>query len=168
MGATIKGSVAKKVKEAISILASDTRPLIIDEADFLVKKSMIDIVREIADRTWIPVILIGEENLPHKLAAFERSHNRVLEFQAAEPCDMDDARQLAKLYVPQLTIEDALLKHVVEDSDGIARRICVNLERLNEFAKRQGVSQLTKELWGEQVLFRGRPEPRRKAIGRAA
>lgn len=162
----MRGSVAAKVGEIVNLLASDTRPLIIDEADHLVKKSVIDIVREIADRTWMPVILIGEEALPQKLTVFERTHNRVLDFQAAQPCNIEDARQLAKLYVPALQLDEPLLKHIVSESDGVIRRICINLERVNEFARGEGLTSVTMSLWGERVMFHGRPEPRRRTIGR--
>lgn len=165
-GSVMKGSVAAKVSEIINLLSSDMRPLIIDEADHLIKKSIIDIVREIADRTWMPVILIGEEALPRKLEQFERSHNRVLDFQAAEPCNLDDAKALSRLYLKDLKLDDALLKHIVNESDGVTRRICINLERVNEFARREGVTDVTMQLWGERVLFHGRPEPRRRSFGR--
>ena len=37
-----------------------------------------EIVREISEASQVPVILVGEEQLPQKLARVERVHNRVL------------------------------------------------------------------------------------------
>jgi DNA transposition AAA+ family ATPase len=167
-GGRLKGTVAAKVREIIAILGSDTRPLIIDEADFLIKRAMIDIVREIADRSSVPIVLIGEEQIPGKLIAFERAHNRVLEWQPAEPCNLDDAKALAKLYVPLLDIDAALLKHVVDTTDGVTRRVCSNLERIREFAATKNLKTVTAADWGGQAFYTGTPKPRQRRHGRAA
>ena len=68
------------------------RPLIVDEADKLVDRGMIELVREIHEHSGAPVILIGEEKLPAKLLTVERVHNRVLDWMQAQPCDLDDVR----------------------------------------------------------------------------
>ncbi len=156
-GTFMTGSVAKKVEAIIAILAADGRPLIIDEADHLVKKSTIEIVREIADRTAIPLLLIGMEHLPHNLRAFQYVHTRVMDFQAAQPCTIEDAQLMRKLYHPKLEVDDVLMAHILRTSDFTPRRICVNLQRVQEFAHRQGLSKVTMIDWGEQVLFTGNP-----------
>ena len=51
-----------------------TRPLVIDEADFLVKRGMIEIVRAIykyCASAGSSIVLIGEENLPNALKMWE-------------------------------------------------------------------------------------------------
>lgn len=167
-GAMMKGSVAKKMLAIIEVLAQETRPLIIDEADFLVKRSMIDLVREMSDRSGASVILIGEELMPAKLRPFERAHNRVLHWQPAEPCDLDDAKKLAKLYVPQLDIEEALMRQIVEVTSGTTRRVVANLERIREFALERGISVIGLKQWGDTAIDTGMPRPRLRKPGRAA
>lgn len=171
LGAPVqRGNVAEKVQEIIGLLYDDTRPLIIDEADHLVKKSIIDIVREIHDKTVTPVILIGEEQLPRKLGEFERAHNRVNSFVAAEPADEDDARALVKVYCPKLAVSDDVIAEIVYETRGTTRRIVNNLHALNEFAAQTGQFEIGHEVFQEFPVFTGNPEPRRvrPPRGRAA
>lgn len=132
-----KGTVATLTEAAIERLSRPGHPpLLIDEADRLVDKGFIEIVREIHEASQVPIILIGEEELPAKLARSERTHNRVLAWMPAQPCDLEDAQLLAQLYVPGwLTIAPDLLDHLRNKSQGRARRICSNIDNVTEWAK---------------------------------
>ena len=161
-----RGTVAQKVTEIIKLLAQDPRPLIIDEADHLVKKTMVDVVREISDKSTAPVILIGEEQLPAKLTQFERAHNRVLEWVPAQPTDINDARALAKIYMPELAIGDDLLKYIVETTDGVTRRVVINFDHVRELALQKNVSKVSLSDWGDHDVYTGSPKPRGRHIRR--
>ncbi len=78
-------------------LALSGKPLIIDEMDYLVKKGIVEVVRDLYEGSNATVLMVGEEHLPSKLNAWERFHNRVLEWVPAQPCDLGDARALANL-----------------------------------------------------------------------
>lgn len=139
LGIVPRGTVADMVERAVELLGAEIdRPLMIDEADKLVDKGMIELVREIAECSQAPVILIGEEALPSKLVKVERVHNRVLDWAPAEPCNRDDTRKLANLYVPHLTFSDGLLDQVCDRSEGRARRIVTNLDHISEWARNHG------------------------------
>jgi DNA transposition AAA+ family ATPase len=133
------------------------RPLFVDEADKLVDRGMIEIIREIHEHTGAPVVLIGEEQLPAKLLTVERVHNRVLDWFQAQPCDLDDARELAKAFCPKVAVDENLLQHIVTMSGGRARRIVVNLARGAELARNKSARQLTLDLWGKTPLYTGEP-----------
>ncbi len=80
-------------------LAATQRPLILDEADYLVGKSgMVELVRDIYEGSQSPILLVGEEQMPNKLKRFERFHGRVLSWIPAQPVSLDDARLLAAGY----------------------------------------------------------------------
>lgn len=156
--------IAEMAAAAIDRLADEPRrPLIIDEADRLVDKGLIEVARDIADSTGIPVILVGEERLPSKLLSFERVHNRVLDWYAAQPADLDDARLLASAIYPKLKFEDDLLEHVRRQSGGRPRRIITNLSRLSEASRNRGGKQLTLDLFKDFELYTGEP-PMPRAI----
>lgn len=138
-----KGTVADLTEQVIIRLAEPNHaPLFIDEADKLVDKGMIELVREIQEGAQVPIILIGEEQLPQKLMKIERVHNRVLDWVAAQPCDLEDTRKLASLFCPNLSIDDETLEAMRRASDGRARRIVTNLYRAREFAATRGVKAL--------------------------
>ncbi|MBY6244114.1 AAA family ATPase [Methylosinus sp. Sm6] len=150
-----RGDTAALVEQAISLLAEEpTRPLFIDEADKLVDKGMIELVRELAQHSQAPVLLIGEEMLPQKLARYERVHNRVLDWFGVDPCDLDDCKKLAEIFLRGVAIDDDLLEDIRIKGDGRARRIVVSLNDANEWARNAGVKALDKKTYSG-VIYTG-------------
>jgi DNA transposition AAA+ family ATPase len=157
LGGDIRGSIPDLVDKIIDRMASLDRPLIIDESDYLVDKKMVDLVREIHDKTLAPIILIGEENLPLKLKKLERFHNRILHWQHAEPLLLDEMRLLNNSYSKDVEISDDLLAHVYKYIDKRTRRAVVNIALINEQAKKQGLTSIDLKAWGNRALFTGQP-----------
>ena len=89
-------TVANMVDQISEQLAITGTPLLIDEADVLVAKKMVEIVRDIYEASFAPVILIGEELLPQKLQRWERVHGRMLRWVAAEPGNERDFDLLSR------------------------------------------------------------------------
>lgn len=163
-------SIADLSERAIAALGDEPgRPLFVDEADKLCDKNMIEIVRELHEHSGAPVVLIGEEKLPAKLLNVERLHNRVLDWFPAQPCDLDDTRELARAFCPRLSAADEVLDHIRAASGGRARRIVVNLSRAGEAARNKGAKNLTLDLFSVVPLHTGEPpavrhvEPYRRA-----
>lgn len=138
----------------VEALIRDPRPLIIDEADHLVKKQMIEIVRAIHDATQNTVILIGEETLPQNLRPIERVHNRMADWVGAEPADLEDVRQLGRFYLRGIEIDDALLKEIVRQSRGVMRVAATNLGKVGEVARTRGTDRMTLADW-DRGFFTG-------------
>lgn len=157
-------SAAEMAEKVIFSFGNDPdRPLIIDEADRAVDRGMIETVRELHEHAGMPVILIGEERLPAKLLGVERVHNRVLDWMQAQPCDLDDAKALAKAFVPKVAFGDDLLESIVAASMGRARRIVVNIERAAEFARNKSYNVLPLAKWTGGAWFTGEP-PAQRAV----
>ena len=152
-----RGTVADLMRQVIVALGENpTRPLIIDEADKLVDKGMIELVREIYEHAQVPVLLIGEEDLPRKLQQIERVHNRVLEWRPAVPVDLDDCRKLAGFFLPGLTVSDELLDKARREGEGRARRVVTTLSDMKKWARLHGAQNLTSETYGGPFC-NGRP-----------
>ena len=161
LGVTPRGTIAAMMERVLQTLQDDpNRLLIIDEADKLVDKGMIELVRDLYKGARIPVLLVGEDRLPEKLAAYERCQNRVTAFAMAEPSDLDDARQLARIYHPKLTIDDALLADFVSKTKGVASRLVTTLAEVATFAKTHGLTQVTAADYVGGTVFTGQA-PRR-------
>jgi DNA transposition AAA+ family ATPase len=161
-----RGTITDMIEDAVRIMAGDIRrPLIVDEAHHVANKRFVDLLRELHDKSLAPVILIGEETLPKQLEAFERVHNRMLDWVAAVPCDEPDFRLLAKLYCPKLTLTDDLARAILADTRGNTRRIVVNLARAQERADEAGVDTVDLSLFGGagSVIGSRAPLPRRAA-----
>jgi len=120
-------------------LAAMNRPLVIDEFDHVAETKCVEFIRAIHDKCAMPIFLIGEERLQHKLLSrHERFHDRVLVWQQALPCDVDDAAALARHYAPELKFEGPALEALVAKTQGVAACITTEVERIKEYCKRAG------------------------------
>lgn len=147
-----RGTCGDMYLEIVRRLGSDpARPLIIDEADYLLAKGLVEYARDFGDSTGVPVILIGEEKLPSKLKAVEKVDNRVLERVLAVKCDLEDGRTLADLLCPKLTITDALLALLIEKTAGRTQRLVNTLNDVRKFARRSGVEELDVSSYGGPI-----------------
>jgi len=144
-------------------LADSGRCLIVDEFDYLVTKKIIDVIRDIHDASDAAILLIGEENLPTKLRAWERFHNRVLDWFVANPATKDDAAELAKINCQTITVADDLLDDLLITVRGNVRRICTNLDKIKEVAKVKGLKTISLADWKNsgEIFNTGDPAPRR-------
>lgn len=143
MGIPVAKNTAACLDAICEHLATVQRPLILDEADYLVTKAgMVELVRDIYEGSQCPILLVGEEQLPNKLKKFERFHGRVLSWIPAQPVSLADAEVLAKTYAPNLQIAPDLLQHIVAIAHGSVRRVTVNLVNLSETAAVNGLDSV--------------------------
>lgn len=158
-------TAADMIDQISEELARTGRPLLIDEADFLVARGMIEIVRDIYESSGSAVILIGEELLPQKLQQWERVHGRMLDWVAAQPGDLADVGHLAPIYCAGVEVGEDLRAHILKVSQGSIRRICINLAGVREFARVKGLARVGRADWGNRDFFSGEaPEARRGLV----
>ncbi|CAA0111487.1 Uncharacterised protein [BD1-7 clade bacterium] len=124
-------------------LALSGRPLIIDEADYLVDKGHIMMVMDLYESSRAPIMMIGEERLPQKIERHEKIHNRILKWVPAVPCTVADILKLQPIYAPGIEIEEALLEQLHTATQGVTRRVATNLKNMANYAADQGLEALT-------------------------
>lgn len=164
MGLTPARTISAMVDQIAEYLAMTDKPLLIDEADHLVSRKMIEVVRDIYEGSQAPVILIGEELLPQKLQEWERVHGRILSWVPTVPANLGDVDHLAAIYAPGVEMDDAFKKRLLDGSRQSIRRICVNLDQVAEFARVHDLARVTAADWGDRTFFTGTaPAPRRFA-----
>lgn len=163
MGIKPGRTVYEMVNQICEQLVLSRRPLIIDEMDHIVDRNLVELVRDIYEGSKTPLLMVGEEQFPRKLKRWERFHNRILEWQPAEPSDLEDAKKLAKLYSPDVAIADDLLAQIVQVTRGVTRRICVNVEQVRHEAKKAGHKSADLKAWGSRQLYTGEAPLRRVA-----
>ncbi len=135
-------TVCEGVERIIEVASQDPRPIIVDEADYLIKGDKIELIREIHDETHCPIVLIGEGQLSVKLRKYERVHNRVLKWEVASKASIDDTLLLAGQYADGLELSEDLIQEINKQSGGITRRIVVNLNKIKNAALNNGWSEL--------------------------
>ncbi|MDD3446902.1 MAG: ATP-binding protein [Zavarzinia sp.] len=164
LGLTPGRTIAATV-DAIGDYMRDYQPvLLLDEADLLVRKGMVEYARTFHMLSEAPVILIGEETLPSALKRYERIHNRILKgaWVPAQPASLADARQLAQMFVDGCRVEDDLLAHVLSTTRQVVRLIVSNLEEIEQAAIAEGREIADRAWWGSRDLDTGSAPARRK------
>lgn len=154
-------TTAPMLEQISKQLLQSQRPLIIDEADLILQKGMIEVLRDIYESSQGTVILVGEENLPSHLEKIERVHGRMLDWVAAQPTGLDDARLFSSKHCAGISISDCLLEYIISSVHGSARYVCTNLDRIAEFARMHGLSSLSAETYTGS-LFTGKAPKGRK------
>jgi len=149
--------VAAMVDAIGAQLARSDRPLIIDDAQYLLRKRMIELARDIYESCQSPVILVGEEKLPQDLTRWENIHNRQLAWEPALACNMSDAQKLVPIYAAGVEVADDLLGAIVDASAGSIRRVATNLAYAREIAKGRGRRSIDLALWGDRPFTTGQP-----------
>lgn len=164
MGIKPERTTSEMVDQICQELMLSKRPLILDEGDYLVKRNLLELVRDIYEGSGAAILLVGEERFPMALKrASERFYDRVLEWTPAELADLEDARKLAKLYAPDVEIRDDLLDDILKASRGVARRIAVNIENVRQEAKKAGKHAIDAKLWNGKAFYTGDAPVRRAA-----
>jgi len=156
MGILPSPRIEDMVEQIAFELTASGRPLFIDEADFLVAKNMIEVVRDIHESGRVTIIMIGEEAFQQKLKRWERVYRRVLIWEDTQPTDMRDARHLAKLYCKSVEITEDLLSDLVTASGANAGHIVINLDRVMKAAQNAGLEKIGRPEFGA-AFFTGSP-----------
>ncbi|WP_349295265.1 ATP-binding protein (plasmid) [Thioclava sp. 'Guangxiensis'] len=143
MGIEARRTIPEMSEQISRQLAVTGRPLLIDEADYLMKNKMIELVRELYEDSKSAIILIGEERLPQNLTRLERVHNRMLEWVAAQPADLREVGLLAQRKCPGLEFEEGVFEMILDASGGRARRIVTDLDQVRVDADTRGADRVT-------------------------
>ncbi|MBF0311600.1 MAG: ATP-binding protein [Magnetococcales bacterium] len=158
-----KGSLDDYTIEVARILVGTRKPLIIDEADYLAKPSLVEVIQDIHDAAvGSTIVLIGEENLKTKLARWEKIHNRILRWEGAQLANLADALLLRDLHCRRVRVADDLVGMFGEKTGWVPRRICVNLAAAEEEALSKGRTEIGLKEYRREV-FTGSPPMRRVA-----
>lgn len=145
-----RATVSRMIDAAADQLGKTGRPLIIDEADYLLRHDMVEIARDLYEGSNAPVILIGEEHLPKKLEQYERVHGRMLDWVGAQPGTLDDVKNLAPIYAPGIKVDQDLQSAILDASRNSIRRISTILAKVAEFARNHGLKSVDLAAWGDE------------------
>lgn len=120
--------------QVIAKINEDQRPLIIDEADFMLVRGSPEVLRDIYRATKTPIMLVGEESFPARIKRWERFDNRILCSTPAVPASLGDGHLLRDIYCERVAISDDLTDHFTQSAKGVTRRIVTMLQNAQSFA----------------------------------
>jgi len=153
MGMPATGTIPDMIEAIGKELGASKRPLIIDEADALVAKNLIETVRSIYEETggMGAIILVGEELLPRSLERWERVHSRMqLGMVLAQPCSLPDTRHMAKVRCDGISIADDLIERTHDEASGSVRRVVGILNDVRQIAQAADLTEITLQQFIDQ------------------
>lgn len=148
MGMPAAGTIPEMIETIGRELGASRRPLIIDEADALVTKNLIETVRSIYEESggMGTIILVGEDMLPRALERWERVHSRMqLGMVLAQPCSLPDTRHMAKIRCAGLTLADDLVERTAALAAGSVRRVVGILSDVRQIAQAADLVEINLE-----------------------
>lgn len=163
LGCPERGRCAPMIRDIVAALRSSSRPLLIDEADYVIREpKLIDGLRDIADLSSSVVVLLGMGTFKAGLTRFPQVSGRVarwVEFRGASPAD---ARLLADELL-EVGVADDLLERLHSESRGSMRKLALGLHQIEVLGRRRRVQVVSLAEWAERSFdFAEPPLPRRK------
>jgi hypothetical protein len=149
------------IDQIVEVFSSSDRPLIIDEADYLLRHDMLDLVRIIHKGSGAAVILVGEELFPQNVAEVENVDGLMLARIQAQPADMSDLLALARIYCPDIELPEDFRRYILKSCRASHRRITTALSNIKAFARLKGLTVVDNSVWGQRAFDGGdAPAPR--------
>ena len=125
--------------------ADKPRPLVVDEADYLVMyPELLNTLRDIHDLSGSAILLIGMKSFVSKLLSLrdqEQFVSRVSQFVEFKPLDREDAGQLVNA-IAEVTISDELIDRMHAEAAGSARLLTIAVDQIEHLAKRKGLKKV--------------------------
>lgn len=158
MGTLPAGTVAEQLDQVCETLTVTNRPLILDQADYLVDRGRAQVLMDLYEGSKAPILFIGEERLSASMRQRHNTvHRRVLQWVEAQPATREDCRQLARLYAPGVAVGDDLLDAINARVNGCTGRVALNLHRVGEEANVHGWKSADLAQWGTRGFLTGEP-----------
>ncbi len=110
------------------------RPLIIDEADYMIDRGSPEILRDIHIKAKTPILMVGEESFLARIKRWDRFDSRILLAKAATPSSFEDGHLLRDIYCDRVAIADDLTDHFTQQYKGVTRRIVNALQNAQTIA----------------------------------
>lgn len=153
MGVSRAGNAKEVQARIIGRLAIDMVPMIIDEADFLLKgkgsrttANMLEAVRDITDLTGSTCFLVGMENFPAKVAVHGHIASRVAKVVELLPLSLQDVKATIAAKA-EITIDDELVAEIHKQAAGRMRLVLNAIANVEQWAQANSWTKVT----GEQV-----------------
>jgi DNA transposition AAA+ family ATPase len=141
------------VEEIVRKLAETSRPLFIDEADYLAdRKKLIETLRDVHDLSTVPVVLIGMHGFRRKVTSLQQLTGRIAEWVEFQPSTIDDATRLAK-ELAEVEISADLVRKLHAEANGSVRLIVVGMSKIEQYAKARGWDRIALAQWPTTSSF---------------
>ena len=135
-------SISDSFDEVIRNLILTPRILIVDEVDYLTmdKNKSIEILRDIHDKTNVPVVLVGMTNAHSRLKKFSHLYDRLSEIVKFERFSKADIKTIVK-ELSEIELTDCAIKYIYSNLNRF-RQIVKVINKAETIAKANGLSSI--------------------------
>ena len=124
-------------------LKQNPKPLIIDEVDYLVTNNVIEILRDLHDRTGCPMILVGMVNIDKKLSRYPHLKDRIYKAFKFESYDKQDIMQILS-ELSEIPITNDGLEYLATRHNQL-RQIVKLINKIEKLAKTNELKELNEK-----------------------
>ena len=144
-------SISDAFDEVIRNLILTPRILIVDEVDYLTmdKNKSIEIIRDIHDKTNVPVVLVGMTNAHSRLKKFSHLYDRLSEIVKFERFSKADIKTIVK-ELSEIELTDCAIKYIYSNLNRF-RQIVKVINKAETIAKANGLSSIDEILIKEAI-----------------
>lgn len=151
-------SCEKLFAQAIGVLVTDPRPIVVDEIEAGLKDiRVIETLRDISDVAEVPVVMVGREYVGGALRRHSQIDSRIsarVDFHPVTAADVD----LLAAELCQVTIAEDLRAHIHAESGGRVRNVVKALANAERAARRKGKDEIgIKDIQGKAPAPAGAP-----------
>ena len=153
MGLAKHGRNQEVQARIIGKMAVEMVPLIVDEADFLVRStaSLLEVLRDITDLTGTMCFLVGMEHFPHKVARYAHIASRVARIVEFEVLSLADVKATVALKA-EVGMEDDLVNEVHRQAKGRMRLVLNAIANIEQWASANSWAKVsTKQVEGKAL-----------------
>jgi len=153
MGVAKTGRNQEIQARIIGKLAIDMVPIIIDEADFLIRStsSLLEVIRDITDLTGTMCFLVGMESFPSKVARHGHIASRVARVVELLPLSLADVKHTVAVK-SEVSIDDDLLPEIHRQANGRMRLVLNAISNIEQWARANSWKHITAEQIGRKAL----------------
>lgn len=167
MGLDKRGRNQEVQARIIGKLAVDMVPMIIDEADFLIRStpSLLEVLRDVTDLTGTMCFLVGMEHFPLKVARYGHIASRVARVVELDPLTVPDVKATVAAK-SEVTIDDELIARIHVEAKGRMRLVLNAIANIETWAHANGWKKVEPKHVENKVLcteFNGQQLGKRRA-----
>lgn len=143
-------SISDCFNEVIRNLLITPRVLIVDEIDYLtIDSRAVETLRDIHDKTNVPVILVGMTNANSRLKKFSHLYDRLSEIVKFEKFSKNDIKTIVK-ELSEIEMTDCAIKYIYSNLNRF-RQIVKVINKAEILAKANGLSSIDEILIKEAI-----------------
>jgi len=139
-------------------IAERKKLIIIDQADYIEKKNkLLNTIMDLYDYTAVPFVLVGTEELAHRLARHNQFWRRTSQVAMMQPLGKEEVTQVAE-ELCGLEVQDGATQGILQVTNGSIGEYVVLLEEMEKGARQKGQAIIDKsivELAAKRLMRRG-------------